>query len=70
MFVDVFNVVLAGGSLYHDPFLIATLSWYMKVVRSVLIVSSGTFETLGLDNHDVGIQHLDVSYFLEVILLM
>ena len=30
MFVDLFNVILAGGSLYHDPFLVADVKLVLE----------------------------------------
>ena len=62
MLVDVFNVVLAGGFLYHDPFLVADVelvhevSWKIYVDRLIWAL-----KTLGLDDHDVGILHLGVE---------
>ena len=71
VFVDMFNVVHAGGSLYHDPFLVADIEfdheegWKTYVDRLIWAL-----ETLGLDDHEVGIHYLYVGDFLEVIPLM
>ena len=68
MLVDVLDVELAGGSFHHDPFLVVGVelvhekSW--KIYVDGLIWS---LETLGLDDHSVGIHHADVLDFMEVI---
>ena len=61
MLVDGFNVELAGGSFYHDLFLVAdvelvhVVSWKIYVDRPIWALN-----TLGLDDYDVRIHHLDV----------
>ena len=71
MLVDVLDVELAGGSFHHDPFLVAGVelvheeSWKINVDHLIW-----SLETLGLDDHSVGVHHAEVVDFLEVVLLM
>ena len=71
MLTDVLDVELAGGSFHHDPFLVVGIelvheeSW--KIYVDSLIWA---LETLGLDDHSVGVDHADFVDFLEVVLLM
>ena len=71
MLVDVLDVELTSGSFNHDPFLVVGVefvheeSWKVFVGRLIWAL-----ETLGLYDHDVGVHHVDVVDFLEIILLM
>ena len=72
MLIDVFNVELAGGSFYHDPFLVADVelvhevSWKIYVDRLIC-----TLKTLALTITTSGFIILTLYVnFLEVLLLM
>ena len=66
-----FNVELAGGSFYHDPFLVANVELVHEVSWKIYVDRlTWALNTLGLNDHGVGIHHLDVEDFLEVIFLL